>query len=104
MDYKKALAVSPKPYYTLAMAFADITGRGLDTRLVQRLIKQYTAETVLDAIFKLRGRNVEKPEMYLMGVLRNMTTEPVVKVTKPLNVEFIPNTAKLGNPFHATAV
>jgi hypothetical protein len=71
VDYEAMLATSPRPYHTLAAAFASTTGRGIDTRIVQKLLKKYEPETVLHAIQAMGNRVVEKPVPYLMGILKN---------------------------------
>jgi predicted ArsR family transcriptional regulator len=71
VDFASLLETSPRPYHTLAAAFASTTGRGIDTRIVQKMLKKYEPETILHAIQCMGDRDVEKPVPYLMGILRN---------------------------------
>lgn len=72
MDYHKALELSSSPHLTLSQAFTHITGRGISVRLVQKLIKQYDERLILNAILSMKGREIDEPVPYLLGVCRNM--------------------------------
>ncbi len=71
MDYKQALS-SMRPHQVIQMAFAAETGSCLDTVLTHRMIKIYGPELILDALIKLRGKNLTDPASYLFGICKNL--------------------------------
>lgn len=76
VDYKRILEKSPKPDLTLMQVFTDITGVVISERLIQKLLKQYDKFIILDGMFCLQGKQVEKPFAYLTGTLKNMSNKP----------------------------
>lgn len=71
MDYKDALIHSPQPHKTLQQAFAATTGRVVGPREIQKLLKTYSEEEVLDSILKMEDKEIKKPYPYMVGILRN---------------------------------
>lgn len=71
MDFRSALEHSPQPSLTLVQAYTSVTGKVVAHKMVQGLLKTYSPEEVLDAIFVMEGREVNKPFPYMVGILRN---------------------------------
>jgi len=73
VDFREQLNNSPRKYYTLAQAFTEATGKGINVRLMQKILKQHQPETILKAIEAMEGRNIDRPIPYMMGILKNWT-------------------------------
>ena len=82
VDFAKQLELSPRPYHTLAQAFAAKTGRGIDTRIVQKLLKTYKALDILSAMDAMVGKDVTKPVPYLVGILTKRNKQDMVVQVK----------------------
>lgn len=71
MDFKEALAHSPQPSLTLVQAYVKTTGEPVGQRKIQKLLKTYSQEEVMDSILKMGNKKVEKPFPYMCGILKN---------------------------------
>jgi hypothetical protein len=86
MDYKEMLAKSNRPYYTLAQIFAEVTGKGISVRVIQKLMKQYSNELILESILVLKGRSIDNPTAYLFGICKNKASTPIILPPKKEDV------------------
>jgi hypothetical protein len=71
MDFRSALEHSPAPSLTLVQAYLAYTDKAVTQRKIQGLLKTYTAEEILEAIFIMADREIERPFPYMIGILRN---------------------------------
>lgn len=76
MNYTRALEVSPRPHQTLAQAFASVTNQGTTGRFMQKLMKEYGGRLVLEAIMRMRGSDIKEPQSYLIGICKNLYSDP----------------------------
>jgi hypothetical protein len=72
MDFKEALAHSPQPSLTLVQAYVKTTGEAVGQRKIQKLLKTYSEEEVMDSILIMENRKVERPFPYMCGILKNI--------------------------------
>jgi len=82
VNFVEQLKFSPRPYHTLAQAFAANTGKGIDTRVVQKLLKTHDALDILSAIEAMAGKDVTKPIPYLMGILKKRNKQDMIVQVK----------------------
>jgi len=92
MNYRKMLEISPKPYHTLMQAYTEITNEVISQQLMQKLLKEYDANLILDAIELMRGRIVDKPVPYLVGICRNLRSKQVEKFVESKRVDTLVDT------------
>jgi predicted nucleotide-binding protein (sugar kinase/HSP70/actin superfamily) len=83
------------------------TGTGIDTRVVQKLLKTHAPETVLNAILAMGDKKVDKPVAYLMGILRAKKRDSHVEQVKSDKFQAVIDMARedggeltLRSPFH----
>jgi len=56
-------------------AFTGTTGKTIQHRMMQGLLKVYSAEEILEAIMLMGNREVEKPYSYMRGILKKKRTK-----------------------------
>ncbi len=76
MNYVRALEASPRPHQTLAQAFASVTDQGTTGRFMQKLMREYGAKLVLEAIMCMKGLSIERPQAYLVGICKSLEGDP----------------------------
>lgn len=95
VDYAAMLKESTRPYYTLAQAFAARTGAGIDTRMVQKLLKDYAPEDILSAIDAMSNRKVSNPIPYLIGILKKRRQERLAEEIQSVKFDDVIESYKL---------